>query len=83
MRNFSGIMHVKKERIKGGGIIGQILVIEFAETDSGVFDEVIGVLQKHKSFETVRFKGEKLSHFPDSPFIQIKEKCIVTGRKYL
>ena len=47
-----------------GGIIGRILVIEFDETDSGVFDEVMGVLQKHKSFETVQVKAENTISLP-------------------
>lgn len=47
-----------------GDIIGRILVIEFDETDSGVFDEVMGVLQKHKSFETVQVKDENIISLP-------------------
>ena len=47
-----------------GDTIGQILVIEFDETDSGVFDEVMEVLQKHKSFETVQFKSENVISLP-------------------
>lgn len=47
-----------------GDIIGQILVIKFDETDSGVFDEVMGVLQKHQSFETVQLKAEKIISLP-------------------
>ena len=58
------IGNIKKERIKGGGTIGKILVIEFDETDSRVFDEVMKILQKHKSFETVRFKSENIISLP-------------------
>ncbi len=47
-----------------GDIIGRVLVIEFDDTDSGVFDEVIGVLQKHKSFETVQVKAENIISLP-------------------
>lgn len=44
--------------------IGQILVIEFDETDIGVFDEVTGILQKYKSFETVQVKAENTISLP-------------------
>ena len=47
-----------------GGIIGKILVVKFDETDCGVFDEVMGILQKHKSFETVRAKAENIISLP-------------------
>ena len=47
-----------------GDIIGRILIIEFDETDLGVFDEVMEVLQKHKSFETVQVKSENTISLP-------------------
>ena len=46
-----------------GDTIGRILVIEFDEKDSGVFDEVMGVLQKHKSFERLQIKAENTISF--------------------
>ncbi len=39
-------------------------MIEFNETDSGVFDEVMGVLQKHKSFEIMQVKTENMISYP-------------------
>ena len=47
-----------------GGIIGRVLVIEFNETDSEVFDEVVRVLQKYKSFESVQIKSEGVISLP-------------------
>lgn len=47
-----------------GDIIGRILVIEFDETDSGVFDEVMGVLGKHPNFEIMQFSDNAVISFP-------------------
>ena len=62
------LVKTKQFSIRGqqeiGDTIGQILVIEFDETHSGVFDEVMEVLQKHKSFETVQFKSENIVSLP-------------------
>lgn len=57
---YSFIAHVKKEVAD----IGKILVIEFDEIDLGVFDEVMGVLQKHTSFATIQIKAEKIISLP-------------------
>jgi len=47
-----------------GDIIRRLLVVEFDETDSGIFDDVVEVLQKHKLFETVHVKVENVISLP-------------------
>lgn len=47
-----------------GDIIGRILVIEFDDTDSAVFDEVMGVLGKHPNFEIMQFSDNTVISFP-------------------
>lgn len=43
--------YILLKKIKGGDSIGRIVVIEFDERDSGVFDEVMEFLSENISFE--------------------------------
>lgn len=47
-----------------GDIIGRILVIEFDEMDSMVFDEVMEVLGKHPNFEIMQLSDNAVISFP-------------------
>ena len=49
------------KKIKGGDSIGRIVIIEFAERDSGVFDEVMEFLSENTSFEKQQIKETKTS----------------------
>ena len=54
-----------KHRIRlEDNIIGHILVVEFNETDSRLFDEVMELLQKHTTFRTIQLKEETVLSFP-------------------
>lgn len=44
--------------------IGRVLVIEFNEQDTSVFDEVIGVLKRHSDFEHLRLSNETVISLP-------------------
>ena len=44
--------------------IGRILVIEFNDQDSSVFDEVMAVLKHHSAFEQLRFNEEDVLSLP-------------------
>lgn len=47
-----------------GDTIGRILVIEFNDQDSSVFDEVMAVLKHHSVFEQLRFNEEDVLSLP-------------------
>ena len=47
-----------------GDTIGRILVIEFNDQDSSVFDEVMAVLKHHSAFEQLRFNEEDVLSLP-------------------
>ena len=47
-----------------GDTIGRILVIEFNDQDSSVFDEVIAVLKHHSAFEQLLFNEEDVLSLP-------------------
>ena len=47
-----------------GNTIGRILVIEFNDQDSSVFDEVMAVLKHHSAFEQLRFNEENVLSLP-------------------
>lgn len=44
--------------------IGRVLVIEFNNQDSAVFDEIIDVLKQHPDFERLRLKNESMVSLP-------------------
>ena len=44
--------------------IGRVLVIEFNEQDTSVFDEVIGVLKRYPDFEHLRLSKETVISLP-------------------
>lgn len=50
--------------IVGGGNIGRVLVIEFSDMDTSVFDEIMGVLRQHPDFEFLRIKDEPMISLP-------------------
>ena len=52
------------KKIKGGDIIGRMVIIEFDDRDSGVFDEVMEFLSEKTSFERLQIKETDTS-FPD------------------
>ena len=49
------------KKIKGGDSIGRIVVIEFDERDSGLFDEVMEFLSENTSFEKLQIKETETS----------------------
>ena len=53
--------YILLKKIKGGDSIGRIVIIEFAERDSGVFDEVMEFLSENTSFEKQQIKETKTS----------------------
>ena len=44
--------------------IGRILVIEFAESESHIFEEVAAVLKKYPTFESLRLADETVLSIP-------------------
>ena len=53
------------KRCIGGGNIGRILVIEFDEQDTPVFDEIMRTLKRYPSFEKLRFNEEAMLSLPE------------------
>lgn len=47
-----------------GDGIGRVLVIEFKEQESHIFDEVMDVLKRHSDFECLRIKDESMVSLP-------------------
>lgn len=62
------------ESTKGGDCIGRMIVIEFNESDSGVFDKVMEVLQGSKSFETLQVKDGNTISLPGLTIHQNQRK---------
>lgn len=55
----------REKNIRGGDCIGRVLVIEFNESDSEVFDKVMEVLQQDsKTFEMLQVKKENTISLP-------------------
>lgn len=72
-----------------GDIIGRLLVIEFDETDSNVFDEVIAVLEKHRTFEKMQLSDmivkvlPNLEIYPDQRKVYCnKQEVCLTTKEY-
>ena len=68
------------ESTKGGDCIGRMLVIEFNESDSGVFDKVMEVLQGSKSFETLQVKNVNTISLPGLT-IHLNQRKIYRNRQ--
>lgn len=62
--------------------IGRMLVIEFYESDSEVFDKVMEVLQERKTFEMLQVKGENTISLPGLT-IHLKQRKIYRNRQEL
>ena len=45
--------------------MGRILMIEFDDRDTAVFDEIMRALEKHPSFEQFRLRGESTLSLPE------------------
>ena len=56
-----GNIHIRKN---GGDNIGRILVIEFDDQDSLVFDEIMRALEKHPTFENLKLRDETILFLP-------------------
>lgn len=67
----------------GGDSIGRVLMIEFDNQDSSVFDEIMMILEKHPAFEKLKLNGKVVLSFLVLKYIRRAEKFIVTGRKYI
>jgi len=64
----------------GRDSIGRILVIEFSERDSVVFDGIMEVLKQHPEFENLQLKDESLLSIPGLEIYPNRRK-IFRGRK--
>lgn len=62
--------------------IGRMLVIEFYESDSEVFDKVMEVLQERKTFEMLQVKGENTISLPGLT-IHLNQRKIYRNRQEL
>lgn len=51
-------MEKEKHNVKRGANIGRLLVVEFNERDSYVFDKVVEVLKSHSIFDGIQFNDE-------------------------
>lgn len=58
-------MLVKAISAKEGGNIGHIIVFEFTEDDSLVFDEIMGVINRHSGIEHIQNKEETMLSFQE------------------
>lgn len=67
-------------QIKGGDGIGRILVIEFDEQDSPVFDEVMDVLRRHPDFECQQLNDDSVLSIPGLEIYPNRRK-IYRGRE--
>ena len=52
------------ENKKEGDSIGRVLVIEFDDKDSSVFDEIMRALEKHPAFEKLKLNDEAVLSLP-------------------
>lgn len=66
--------------VKEGDGIGRILVIEFSEQDSTVFDEVMEVLKHHPDFENLQLEDESMLSVPGLEIYPNRRK-IYCGRR--
>lgn len=51
-------MEKEKHNVKRGANIGRLLVVEFNERDSYVFDKLVEVLKSHSTFEGIQLNDE-------------------------
>lgn len=60
----SSVCDINKSLLKGGDVIGRLLLIEFHEEDSETFDEVMMVLNRYSNFKNLSLNEETVISLP-------------------
>lgn len=87
-----GNMDEKKYKIpwmKAGGNIGRVMLVEFADSDNAVFDEIMEVIKRHPDFQKFEVKREEkislpgLEIYPDQRKIyRDRQEIHLTAKEY-
>lgn len=66
--------HSKTIKERGVIILGRILVLEFADQDSSVFEEIMGVIKSHSGFEAYKFNDVQILSVSELDFYPAQKK---------
>lgn len=67
--------------MKGGGNIGRLLVIEFADSENSAFDEVMEILKKHSEFQKYEMQNESKWSLPGLEIYPSRRKVYCDGKE--
>ena len=64
---------------KEAGNIGKLLIMEFEDNESAVFDDIMSILQKYPDFQKYRLKDECILSLPTNLKIRPDRRIVYSG----